>query len=135
METTDQPQDDLFKDLGLPLYKSRRWLRFMSVASVFAGLSTAVGNLLIGFAKYGILAIVGILVGLWTAWIGVILWRAASGLVNAHQIGTKEALLHGLERLQTLIRLVGMTLLAYVVAVPLLGVLLAFTMRPVSLVR
>jgi len=125
METTDQPQNDLFKELSQPLYKSRRWLRFMSVASVFAGLATAVGNLLIGFAKYGILAVLGILVGLWTAWIGISLWRTASAVVNAHQIGTKEALLRGLERLHTVVPLVGMTVLLYIVAVPLLAVVMA----------
>ena len=125
METNGQSETELVKELCQPLYKSRQWLRFMSIAAIFAGLATTLGNLLIGFAKYGLLAVLGILAGLWAAWVGLSLWRSTSALVDAYQVGTKEALLLGLERLRTAIRLAGIALAFYIIAVPLIGMLVA----------
>ena len=49
------------------------------------------------------------------AWIGVILWRATSLFVEAHQGGAKEALLQSLEKMRTIFRLAGMAIFFYLV--------------------
>ena len=78
----------LVRDLSLPLYRARDWLRLMGVLMMIAG------------AVYA-LSLVGIVIAWLPIWMGVLLFRTAGAVEQAHQSGNPRAMIECQDKLRT----------------------------------
>ncbi len=78
----------LVRDLSGPLYRARDWLRLMGVLMIIAG------------ALYA-LSLVGIVIAWLPIWMGVLLFKTAASVEQAHQRGEPRALAESQDKLRT----------------------------------
>jgi hypothetical protein len=95
-------ESQLVKELTIPLFTAKGWMRFLGVLSIIYGVMSA-------------LTIVGILVAWIPIWAGVLLLKAAGDLELAQLNGDKGRFLGGLNQIKTLFMLSGIILLIQLV--------------------
>ncbi len=108
------PSDEsqVVKELSVPIYQAKGWLKFLGVLMIIAGIGQA-------------LSLVGIIIAWLPIWMGVLLYQAGSNIESAAQLGDKFGFLRSMGSLKTYFVLNGvMTLLSIVLA--LLMVCIAF---------
>ena len=81
-------EDVIVKELSLPIYQSRGWMKLIGVLSILGGVMTA-------------FTIVGIVICWLPIWLGVLLFKAGSAVEGAQLNGDKAKLKESLEKLKT----------------------------------
>ncbi len=92
----------LVRDLSVPLYRARDWLRLLGVLMIITG------------ALYA-LTLVGILLAWLPIWMGVLLFKAAGSIEHARQQGEPRALIEGQDKLRTYFTVQGILAIASIV--------------------
>ena len=107
------------KDVALPLYQAKGWIRFLGVMMIVVG------------ALYAI-TIIGLLFAWLPIWLGVLLFQASSRIEHAYEGGGALSFMESLRKLKTyfivngVVVLVSLILAVLAVVVALLGGLAAF---------
>jgi hypothetical protein len=102
----------LVRDLSLPLYRARDWLRLMGVLMIVAG------------ALYA-LSLVGIIVAWLPIWMGVLLFKAAGAIERAHQRGEPRAMIESQDKLRTYFTVQAVLAIASVVLAGIMMVVMS----------
>jgi hypothetical protein len=87
MEASVQNQGNVVRELGLPIYQSKGWLKLLGVISIINGVLAA-------------LTIIGIIFAWLPIWMGVLLYQSASAVERAQLAGDKAALTQSLNKLK-----------------------------------
>ena len=105
MEAGSQDISMAVRELSLPIYQSKGWLRLLGVLSIVSGALAAI-------------TIVGILYAWLPIWVGVLLLQAASSVERAHLSGDKMVLFESLGKLKMYFIIQGVTtLIGLIIAV------------------
>jgi hypothetical protein len=87
MEASAQDQGQVIRELGLPIYQSKGWLKLLGVVSILNGILAA-------------LTLIGIVFAWLPIWMGVLLYQAASAVERSQVSGETKALTQSLEKLK-----------------------------------
>ena len=98
MEAGTQDNTAAIREVSLPIYQTKGWLRLLGVLSIISGVMSA-------------LSIVGILFAWLPIWVGVLLLQSASSIERAHVTGSKEVLFDSLGKLKMYFMIQGVTTL------------------------
>ena len=98
MEAGTQDNTAAIREVSLPIYQTKGWLRLLGVLSIISGVMSA-------------MSIVGILFAWLPIWIGVLLLQSASSIERAHVTGSKEVLFDSLGKLKMYFMIQGVTTL------------------------
>jgi len=109
-----QSQADFIREIGLPIYQGRGWLKFLGILSIIGGIGQA-------------LSIVGILFAWLPIWLGVLLMQAAAGAENAQLTGQKYELVRALGGIKTYFVINGVLALLGIIFA-LLSICVAFVL-------
>jgi hypothetical protein len=85
----DNSEANLTKELSLPLYQSKGWMKFLGVMMIIWGV-------LITLSTLGI----GIVVAWLPIWLGVLLFQSASSVEQAQATGDKAAMIQSMSKLK-----------------------------------
>lgn len=88
----------LIKEVSLPLFQSKTWLKVLGVAMIVQGIITA-------------LTIVGIIICWLPIWLGAILFQAAGAIENAQQNGSKPHFMVSMSKLRLFFMINGILML------------------------
>jgi 1,4-dihydroxy-2-naphthoate octaprenyltransferase len=103
MQNNDQSA--LIKELSIPLFNSKGWMKLVGVLMIIYGALVA-------------LTIVGILVAWLPIWMGVLLFQAANAIEEAQLSGQKEALVKSMDKIKTYFTVTGiLTLIGLILGV------------------
>lgn len=86
------------KDICLPLFNAKFWMKLMGVVMIIYGVLIA-------------LSIIGLLIAWLPIWIGVLLFQAANGIDAGYVQGDQEAAIRGMEKLKLYFIINGVLLL------------------------
>ena len=98
MEAGTQDSTAAIREVSLPIYQTKGWLRLLGVLSIISGVMSA-------------LSIIGILFAWLPIWVGVVLLQSASSIERAHLTGSKEVLFDSLGKLKMYFMIQGVTTL------------------------
>jgi len=113
MEQTNSDQANLIKEVSIPVYQARGWMKLIGILMIIAG---------VGYC----LTIIGIIIAWLPIWMGVILYQAGSSSEQAYFNGDKYSLLTSLNKLKLYFTIMGiMTLISIVLMVIMLIAVLA----------
>ncbi len=101
-------ESNLVKQLSIPLFQSRSWLKLLGILSILYGVLTA-------------MTIIGILICWLPIWQGILLLRAGNSVEVAQLSGSSEEFIRTMNNLRTYFTIMGVLALAGIV-----GTLLAF---------
>lgn len=105
MQTETAVSNGIIKEISLPIYQSKGWMKLIGVLSIVWGVLSA-------------LTIVGLLIAWLPIWMGVVLYQSASAIEEAVHSGRQEALLRSLGRIRLYFTIMGViTLIALVLTV------------------
>jgi hypothetical protein len=96
MEASVQDQNNVVRELGLPIYQSKGWLKLLGVISIINGVMAA-------------LTVVGIIFAWLPIWMGVLLYQSAAAVERAQLAGDKAALSQSLNKLKLYFTISGVT--------------------------
>jgi len=88
------PEEVLIKEVSLPLFNSKGWIKFLGILMIIYG----------GFVA---LSIVGIVIAWLPIWLGVLLNKAANKVEQAHYTGNKLELMEAHKNLGTYFTIYG----------------------------
>lgn len=95
-------QTGVVRELSLPLYQCKGWIKFVGVMSIIGGAIQA-------------LTIIGIIIAWLPIWIGILLFQSANAIEQAHQGGNRDAMTQSLSKLKTYFIITGvMTLIGII---------------------
>ena len=94
MEAGTELPGNIVRELSLPIYQSKGWLKLIGVLSIIYGILTAV-------------TVIGIVVAWLPIWVGVLLIQAASAVERSQMTGEKEVLFRSLTKLKTYFIITG----------------------------
>ncbi len=98
MEQIPGNETQIVREVSMPLFQAKGWMRFLGVMSIVAGVML-------------IPTIGGILFCWLPIWMGVLLWKAASEVEIAQHQGNKLQMVIALDRLKTYFLINGITAL------------------------
>jgi hypothetical protein len=87
MEAGTQVPGNIVRELSLPIYQCKGWLKLIGILSILSGILTAV-------------TLVGIIIAWLPVWTGVLLLQAASAIERSQHTGEKEILYRSLNKLK-----------------------------------
>jgi hypothetical protein len=87
MEQINNEQANVIKEVSIPLYQARGWMKLLGILNIIGGVLAA-------------LSIVGIIVAWLPIWMGVILYQAGSSSEQAYFNGDKYSLGKSLNQLK-----------------------------------
>jgi hypothetical protein len=87
MEQMNNEQANVIKEVSIPLYQARGWMKLLGILNIIGGVLAA-------------LSIVGIIVAWLPIWMGVILYQAGSSSEQAYFSGDKYSLGKSLNQLK-----------------------------------
>ena len=90
------------RDIGLPIYQCKGWMKFLAVLSILDGVVC-------------VFTLIGILIAWLPIWVGVLLWQSASSVERAEETGDKAALVASLNKLKTYFAIQGIITLLTIV--------------------
>jgi uncharacterized membrane protein HdeD (DUF308 family) len=117
METQASDQGALLRDVSIPLYQSKGWMKFLGVMSIIQGVVAA-------------FTLVGIIIAWLPIWVGIILYQSASAMERAYTTGDREAFHESFGKLKTyfliqgIITLIGIIIALFALSLGMLGVIL-----------
>lgn len=98
----DMNTEGVVKELTLPLFNARFWMKLMGVVMIVYGVLVA-------------LSIVGLIIAWLPIWIGVLLFQSAGALESAFQTGDRDAAIRGFEKLKLYFVINGVLMLIGVI--------------------
>jgi hypothetical protein len=116
MERQAVDQTALVRELALPLYQSKVWLKFLGVMSMIQGALSA-------------LTIVGIIIAWLPIWVGVLLYQAATSIEKGQLTGDADSFVMSMSKLRTyfviqgILTVLGLIAAGVALALGVLGVL------------
>lgn len=112
MDAAISDQTGVIRELSVPLYQCKGWMKLVGVMSIIGGAIQA-------------LTIVGIIIAWLPIWTGVLLFQSAGAIEQAYQGGSREAMTRSLAKLKTYFIIMGvLTLIAIVIMI--LAILFGF---------
>lgn len=87
MEQTNEEQTNLVKEISIPLYQARGWMKLLGILNIIGGVIAA-------------LTIVGIIFAWLPIWMGVILYQAGSSSEQSYFNGDKYSLNKSLNQIK-----------------------------------
>jgi len=102
------------REISLPIFQSKGWIKFIGILSIIQGVVAA-------------LTLVGLIIAWLFIWIGVLLMQCASAIERARIRGDKASLLSSLEKLRTYFTIQGI-LTGILTLLPLIAVAIAFAL-------
>jgi len=98
MNGGDNANTEQIRQVAMPIYEARLWMKLVGVLSILSGLLTAI-------------TIIGIIVAWLPIWMGVLLFQAASQAENAHASGDLGAMVESLRKIKTYFIITGVVTL------------------------
>lgn len=98
----DMNPQAVVKDISLPLYNAKFWMKLIGVVMVIYGVLIA-------------LSIIGLVIAWLPIWIGVLLFQSAGAIEMAYAQGDMEAAIRGMEKLKVYFVINGVLLLIGVI--------------------
>ncbi len=95
-------EQDLIKEISLPIFQSKGWLKLLGVVMIIQGVLTA-------------FTIVGIIICWLPIWLGVLLFQAANSIEGAQLTGSKTHLNLSLTKLKMYFIINGILMLIFIV--------------------
>jgi len=92
-------ENDLVKELSLPIYQSKGWMKLLGVVLIIQGV-------------LAIFTIVGIIIFWLPVWLGILIFKAANFIEVAQLNGDKVQLLEALKKIKTFFIINGVLMLA-----------------------
>ena len=113
METgMQQSQDNLIRELCMPIYQSKGWLKLIGILSIIYGIIL-------------VMTLFGIIIAWLPIWMGVLLLQSASSVERAQITSDKALLLESLDKIKTYFTIMGvLTLIG--LAVTIICIILGF---------
>ena len=93
-----EEEQSLVRELGLPIYEAKGWMKLIGVLLVITGTIYAV-------------TIIGIVVAWLPIWMGVLLFQCAGAAEDAQHSGQRNYLISSLSRLRTFFTVMGVVTL------------------------
>ena len=87
MEQMNNEQANVIKEVSIPIYQARGWMKLLGILNIIGGVFAA-------------LTIVGIIIAWLPIWMGVILFQAGSATEQAYYSGDKYSLAKSLNQLK-----------------------------------
>jgi hypothetical protein len=113
MEQSNTDQSNLIKEISIPIYQARGWMKLIGVLMIIGGVLYAI-------------TIIGIIIAWLPIWMGVVLYQAGSSSEQAYFSGDKYSLIKSMNQLKLYFTITGiMTLISIVLAVIVIVVVLA----------
>ncbi len=109
MDTETTTENQLVREISLPLYQGKGWMQFLGVLFIIGGALQA-------------LTIIGIVIAWLPIWLGILLYQSASAVDEARESGRKDAMLSSLAKIKTYFTIMGVLMLIWIV----LGIILLF---------
>ena len=94
----DMNPNSAVKDISLPIYNAKFWMKLIGVVMIIYGVLVA-------------LSIVGLIVAWLPIWIGVLLFQAAGAIDVAYNQGDQEAAIRAMDKLKVYFIINGVLLL------------------------
>ena len=98
----DMNPSAIVKDISLPLFNAKFWMKLMGVFMIIYGVLIAI-------------SIVGILIAWLPIWVGVLLFQAANAIDNAYSTGDQHAATRAMDKLKVYFIINGVMLLIGIV--------------------
>ncbi|MEE4255789.1 MAG: DUF5362 family protein [Bacteroidales bacterium] len=87
MEQTNVDQENIIKEVSIPIYQARGWMKLLGILNIIGGILVA-------------LTLIGIIIAWLPIWMGVILYQAGSASEQAYFNGDKYSLVKSLNQLK-----------------------------------
>ncbi len=114
MEQSNNDQANLIKEVSIPIYQARGWLKLLGVLNIINGV-------------FLVLSLFGIIIAWLPIWMGVVLYQAGSSSEQAYFNGDKYSFIKSLNQLKLYFTITGiMTLIGIIFFVIMLVVIFAF---------
>lgn len=94
----DMNPNAVVKDISLPLYNAKFWMKLIGVVMIIYGVLVA-------------LSIIGLIVAWLPIWIGVLLFQSAGAIDQAYNQGDQEAAIRAMDKLKVYFIINGVLLL------------------------
>ncbi len=107
-------EENVVREVSLPLYGSKGWIKFLGVLMIIYGALVA-------------LSIVGILIAWLPIWLGVLLNQTANRIEQAHVAGDKVALIRAQNSLSTYFTIYGVLALIGIAMIALFFIIMLST--------
>ena len=107
----------LLREVGVPLYEGKGWIKFLGIMSVIQGIVAAI-------------SIVGILFAWLPIWVGVILYQSATKMEQAYTMGDKREFYESMSKLklyfviQGITTVIGIVIAIFAMSIGMLGFIL-----------
>ncbi len=102
-----EQEQSLVRELSLPIYEAKGWMKLIGVLLVITGTIYAV-------------TIIGLLVAWLPIWMGVLLFQCAGAAEDAQHSGQRNYLISSLSRLRTFFTIMGVLTLIYLIFIGLI---------------
>lgn len=103
MEQTNVDQANVIKEVSIPLYQARGWMKLLGVLNIIGGVFLAI-------------TLIGIVIAWLPIWMGVILYQAGSASEQAYFNGDKYSLMKSLNQLKIYFTINGILALIGIVS-------------------
>lgn len=117
MEAGTQVPGNIVRELSLPIYQCKGWLKLIGILSILSGILTAA-------------TLVGIIIAWLPVWTGVLLLQAASAIERSQYSGEKEILYRSLSKLKIyfiitgVLQAIGLIIAGIAMSMGMLGAIL-----------
>lgn len=119
MEAGTEVPGNIVRELSLPIYQCKGWLKLLGVLSIISGVLTA-------------LTVMGIVIAWLPIWTGVLLLQAASAVERSQISGEKQTLFNSLSKLKTyfiitgVLQVIGLIIAGVALSMGVLSAILGF---------
>jgi len=98
-------QTGMIKELSIPLYQCKGWMKLVGIMSIIGG-------------ALQVLTIIGIIIAWLPIWTGVLLFQSANAIEQAYLGGSQDAMTRSLSKLKTYFIIMGiLTLIGIIVMI------------------
>ena len=102
METSDQLQEKIIKQVSAPLYSAKRWMKFIGILLIIGGVFYA-------------LSIVGIIFAWIPIWLGIMVTGAANKIGMAYNSGDKYSFIEAQKKIGLYFTIYGVLILIFLI--------------------
>lgn len=103
MEQTNVDQANVIKEVSIPIYQARGWMKLLGILNIIGGVMLAI-------------TLVGIIIAWLPIWMGVILYQAGSSSEQAYFNGDKYSLVKSLNQLKLYFTINGILALIAIIS-------------------
>jgi len=105
MDAGTNDQTGVVRELSVPLYQCKGWMKFLGVMSIIGG-------------ALQVVTIIGIIIAWLPIWTGILLFQSASAVEQAYLGGNQDAMTRSLSKLKTYFVIMGvLTLIGIIIMI------------------